>query len=95
MAEALKVGDYVLATKFSDGDPKDPFAIGFIHSMQEGPRFRIVDQHGMAVYGGAMRRAKKITKERGHFLVSHIDHIENAPRSVWWWVRCRMRDNNR
>jgi len=30
----IKKGDYVLATKYSDGDPKDHFAVGFFDKMR-------------------------------------------------------------
>ena len=71
-----KVGDYVLATKYSDADPYDPWVIGFIYYIEEriaappevGKRRRywLEDAKGMPiVHYPKMRYARRITKEIG------------------------------
>jgi hypothetical protein len=36
------------------------------------------------------RRAAKISKKRGAFILSQIQLIENSKRSLWWWKRASM-----
>ena len=38
-SKKLNKGDYVLATKYSDGDSKDAFAVGFFNGM-------LIDRYG-------------------------------------------------
>ena len=85
-------GDYVLATKYDDGDPQDHWAIGFYDSLthHEPPRHNIVDSEGALFRGNGFRRVKKISAERGEWLLDNSKLIEAGGRSVWWWVRQKM-----
>jgi len=89
--EELMPGDYVLATKYSDGDPQDQWAVGFFVGMlPRSNRYQVVDADGKLFRGNGFRRAKKIRKERGRWLVEHMADIESSGRSVWWWARRTM-----
>jgi len=92
-APNLQKGDYVLATKYVDGDPQDHWAVGFYESLtaHEPPRHNIVDSNGKLFRGNGFRRVKKISAERGEWLLQNAKLIESSGRSVWWWVRANMR----
>ena len=85
----LLAGDYVLATKWHDGDPRDQWCLGFVVGMlpkATGDRIEVVDKKGNLFRGNGFRRAKKISRRRGEFLLSKQVDIEAAGRSLWWWV---------
>lgn len=84
--EQLQKGDYVIATKYDDGDPKDLFAVGFFDSMTWHNRYNIVTSEGELFRGNGFRKAKKISQEVGAKIVSHIKYIEQSDKSVWDWV---------
>ncbi|HET7896446.1 MAG TPA: hypothetical protein VFL47_02215 [Flavisolibacter sp.] len=84
--EQLQKGDYVIATKYDDGDPKDHFAVGFFDSMTWHNRYNIVTSEGELFRGNGFRKAKKISQEVGAKIVSHIKDIEQNDKSVWEWV---------
>jgi hypothetical protein len=89
----MKKGDYVLATKYSDGDPKDHFAIGFFHGMlidnngKETERFMVVDASGKNFRGNGFRRCERITQRTGKILCDGISIMEQSCRSIWYWRR--------
>lgn len=87
-----QIGDYVLATKYSDGDPQDHFAVGFYHGLTEHnpPRFHVIDGNGQQFRGNGFRRIRKISQERGAWIVVNIRAIELSGRSVWYFARCPM-----
>jgi len=89
----VQVTDYVLATKYGDGDPMDPFAVGFYDGEKYEGRHFVVDRDGKQFRGGGFRRVKKITQRRGRFLVDNISKIETSSRSLWWWVRAPMTED--
>jgi hypothetical protein len=89
--EKLTKGDYVLATKWSDGDPQDPWCVGFYDRFdEEWKRHHVVDGDGDPFRAGGFRRAKKINIRRGAWLLKHKDEIEQSSRSLWYWIRYRM-----
>lgn len=83
----LNKGDYVVATKYSDGDPKDHFCVGFFKGMTRHERYDIVDDDGKLFRGNGFRRVRKIRQEVGKKLVENLQIIEQSDRSVWSWVR--------
>ena len=86
----VKEGDYVIATKWSDGDPQDQWCVGFYNGRLKkvsGDRYDVVDGRGNLFRGNGFRRIKKISRQRGGFILSKKDKIENGKKSVWWWVR--------
>lgn len=87
------LGDYVLATKYHDGDPQDHWAVG-IYEREEGGRHYVVDGAGQQMRGNGFRRVAKISKERGAWLLQHARDIEQSGRSVWGWKRAPMSPND-
>lgn len=85
----LTKGDYVLATKYKDGDPLDEWCVGFFSTVL-GNRFMVVDAQGNNFRGNGFRRAKKITAIRGQWLLENKDEISLGNRSLWTWVRKAM-----
>ena len=89
------VGDYVLATKYSDGDPQDHWCVGFYAGLTnpekyDPPRYDVVDGEGKNFRGNGFRRIKKITPERGAWMLKHAKDIELSGMSVWHFARCSM-----
>ena len=87
----IESGDYVLATKYSDGDSGDQWCVGFYDSML-GERHRVVDANGDQFRYGGFRRVTKISKERGEFIIQNTALIESSSRSLYWWLRRKMSD---
>lgn len=88
-----KKGDYVLATKYGDGDPGDEWAVGIFDRMlpkEGGDRFMVVDYYGKQFRGNGFRRCKKISEERGAWLLANMADIQASGRSLWWWARRKM-----
>lgn len=94
MSDALKTGDYVLATKYQDGDPRDHWCVGFYNGQTEHatPRHGIVDSSGKLFRGNGFRRVKRISPERGAWMLKHAEDIELSGKSVWRFARCKMDD---
>ena len=89
------VGDYVLATKYGDGDPQDHWCVGFYAGLTnpdkyDPPRYDVVDGEGKNFRGNGFRRIKKITPERGAWMLKHAKDIELSGRSIWHFARCSM-----
>jgi hypothetical protein len=86
------IGDYVLATKYSDGDPGDHWCIGFYAgpTSHNPPRHDVVDSEGRSFRGNGFRRIKKITPERGAWMLERARFIEMTDCSVWHFARCPM-----
>lgn len=81
----MNKGDYVLATRWSDGDPCDPFAVGYFNGM-DGDRFMVVRENGDSL--GRFGRCSKISQRVGSLIVKAMPLIgDRAGRSVWFWRR--------
>lgn len=85
----MQKGDYVIATKWADGDPQDHWYIGLYDREADG-RHYVTDGEGNQVRGNGFRRVKKISAERGAWLLANAKQIEQSGKSVWWWVRQKM-----
>jgi hypothetical protein len=85
----MEKGDYVLATKYYDGDPLDHWCVGF-YDREENGRHYIVDNDGKQFRGNGFRRAARISHERGFFILRNTEEIEMSCRSLWWWKRCKI-----
>lgn len=84
---AAQVGDYVLATKYSDGDPMDQFCVGFVSGFAPNGRFDVVDNSGQMFRNNGFRRAEKITDDEGSELVGLVSSIgDRRGPSVWWHI---------
>jgi hypothetical protein len=91
----LNAGDYVLATKWHDGDPQDQWCVGFYDATLEksgGDRYMVVDAEGNQFSGNGFRRVKKISADRGSWILQHKKEIESSGLSLWGWVRLPMRN---
>ena len=77
-----KKGDYVLATKYGDGDPGDQWCVGFFDEMYRD-RYMVIDSNGQQFRGNGFRRAEKITTECGHWIVKNIKLIEQCSITIW------------
>ena len=83
-------GDYVLATKYADGDPCDHFFVGFfLH--QDRERYFVVDNNGFQVRAGGFRRIEKITTAEGCQLVDMMPVIGDKPGPSIWWHLAKIR----
>jgi hypothetical protein len=86
MKRNLIPGDYVLATKYSDGDPKDHFCVGLFRGMLF-ERYLVEDNKGHLFRANGFRRCEKITRCIGDVLVAGMPIIEQGCASVWYWKR--------
>jgi len=83
MSDTPQIGDYVLATRWSDGDPCDPFFVGWVVDLADWPRWQVGDDPAQKV-GRWYTRVEKITPEEGAALVAMVPEIGDVPGpSVW------------
>lgn len=91
MQKPLKMGDYVLATKWSDGDPCDQFCVGFfagIMPYKSGDRYIVVDGNGQPFRANGFRRCERISANVGDTFVRAAKTIGDRPgKSLWYWRR--------
>jgi hypothetical protein len=78
MQEPVALGDYVLATKWGDGDPGDPWAVGF-YAGQSGDRHLVNDSTGASIRANGYRRVGRVTREVGAWLLSAAKELELSP----------------
>ncbi len=87
------IGDYVVATKYKDGDPKDHFCVGFItgYTSHDEPRFLVCDDAGQQFRASGFRRAEKICPTIGDMFVQKFNEIEHGGKSIWSIVKTARR----
>ena len=83
--------EYVLATKYNDGDSRDQWCVGF-YDREENGRHYVVDINGKQFRANGFRRIAKISRKRGKFILHNIKEIEMGSKSLWWWKRRKMND---
>lgn len=90
----LVTGDYVLATKYYDGDPCDHFCVGFFRCMlvdcqgRTTDRYLVADSDGHLFRANGFRRCERIQRNTGDILVAAFPYIGDKPgRSLWYWRR--------
>ena len=93
----IKVGAYVLATKYRDGDPGDHFCVGFYHSSFNdgvGIRHMVVDNEDRQFRRNGFRRIARLSDRRGRWITRHLPLIEAARDrfSVWHWYHAPWRE---
>ena len=99
--KGLSLGDYVLATKYADGDPGDHYCIGYFTELLdygERHRFMVVDGKGKPFRGNGFRCCERITPEEGAWMLSRFSQFKPLEfhgetlvgKSVWdWLAECR------
>lgn len=85
------VGDYVLATKYNDGDPCDHFYVGFVAGYTWHNRYLIVDNDGNNQRHNGFRRVERITADEGRQLVEMMPEIGDKQGPSVWWHLCQIR----
>lgn len=90
---AADVGDYVLATKYGDGDPCDHFYVGFVSGYTWHQRYMIVDNDGNNQRGNGFRRVEKLTADEGRQLVELTPEIGDKRGPSVWWHLSQIRGN--
>lgn len=87
---ALSKGDYVLATKYGDGDPFDGYAVGWYDGPLETTEGRhlVVDGSGNQLRRNGFRRVERITPEFGNWIVQNQIAVEalthqGKPINMW------------
>lgn len=84
-------GDYVLATKYNDGDPKDHFCIGlydgklFTRDGVETDRHMIVDSDGKLFRANGFRRCQKVSDANRALFANNVQLLEKCSASIWYW----------
>ena len=82
MSEGFQKGDYVLATKYHDGDTGDQYAVGFYdHEFDHfgQTRYMVVNGDSKQYRGNGFRRCERITEDEGRWLIAHFD----LPLTEW------------
>lgn len=90
----LQKGDYVLATKWHDGDSRDQWCCGFFEGMTEhdNPRYEVVDSEGKLFRSNGFRRCEKIHPAIGKYLVEKSQHISAIKLLLWEYVASEAHD---
>jgi hypothetical protein len=84
------VGDYVLATKYSDGDPGDPWALGFYagemdmgndrNDIKVAARYLVNNSAGQSIRPNGYRRVARIRQDVGAWLLNvAAKQLEQSP----------------
>ena len=83
------IGDYVIATRWSDGSPNDPFCVGFLVEIANNNPPKYIVEYGTDILpkSGKFRKVQRISPKTGQLIVNNIHTIENSGKSVWWWVK--------
>lgn len=82
MNDELQKGDYVLVTKYSDGDPYDHWFVGF-YSHTTGDRHHVTDGQGQMPRQNGFRRIQKIDEPIGRWFVENKDDIKGMTTNIW------------
>ena len=94
----MKIGTYILATKYSDGDAHDHWAVGFLKGefkVGSNIRYDVVDKDGNLFRHNGFRRIQKITAKEGEWIIKQGDAMKLAD-SVWHclrWYRRQQKDS--
>ena len=77
----LKKGDYVLATKYSDGSAADKWIVGF-YVRKDGERY-VVSLDGETEDFYRFGRCEKISSEVGEYILTHRRELETMAANLW------------
>lgn len=78
----MEKGSYVLATKYSDGDPRDQWSVGF-YDREYGGRHFVVDRDGNQLRRNGFRKVEELSEIEGIQLLFLKPMIENSSKSPW------------
>ena len=86
-----KIGDYVLATRWSDGDPGDPWAVGIYagtHSLNKPLRHMVNNADGTTIRPNGFSKCHPIRKDVGRWLltVAAVQLERSMPVTVNLWT---------
>ena len=86
--DCLEVGDYVLATKYAGGSPRDEWGLGFYNGIKEEycpdeKRFDVVDLNGNSLRKNGFQRAQKISHQQGEWLWQHQESLVDYRYSLY------------
>ena len=93
MPRPPRIGNYVIATQYHEGNPNDHFAVGWlldeIYDHDGELRYVVVDDEGLPFRNNGFRRCIRISARRGQWFVEHLAVLEyfKDKHSVWWWFR--------
>jgi hypothetical protein len=82
----LSKGDYVLATKYEDGDPHDGWCVGF-YECPVKHRHRIINNSGQVIgRWNGFEGVVKISRNAGQWILDHQNEIQSGSDSLWVWL---------
>jgi len=80
----MNKGDYVLATKYNDGEAWDHWAVGFYNGMApQGDRHYVVDENGQSFRFSGFRKCAIIDKALGLWFMTHAEKLEKLGCNLW------------
>lgn len=79
----IETGSYCLATKWSDGEAWDPWAVGFYEGEIFEGRFSVVDEKSNRFRHGGFRRCQVISCSQGSYLLKNAKELELAGTRLW------------
>lgn len=74
----MQKGDYVLATKYRDGDPGDNWCVGFYDHEDKG-RHYVTDADGKQFRANGFRRVGSVAPDYAEWLLSNAAAFETSP----------------
>jgi hypothetical protein len=97
LPELPKIGDYVLATKYEDGDPGDAWALGLYDGVRDDKgRHYVKDSAGNQLRGNGFRRVARIRKDVGRWLLevaaTQLEHCPPGTVNLWTMLTPRAFD---
>lgn len=82
MNKLPEIGQYVLATKYSDGCAADAWAVGFYAGTTKD-RHMVVDAEGNSLRPNGFRRVQEIPPEVGAWLLANAGTLEVCASDLW------------
>ena len=94
----VEIGDYVLATKFNDGEIGDHYCVGYLSGMLpriSRDRYDVVDSYGNLFRGNGFRCCIKISESQGKWFVDKMnkDVGSLSGQSIWYHYNELIKEN--
>ena len=92
----MNIGDYVLATKWNDGEAWDHWAVGFYAGTHpwNAERHMVVDAAGNQIRANGFRRCAPVTHELGQWLLQNATELESCGANLWQIVADYQRNQS-